>query len=30
MLVKWNQQSALFLLGNEEFHWWILENLLDI
>lgn len=30
MLVKWNQASAMFLLNNEEFHWWILENLLEI
>ncbi|CAD8202317.1 unnamed protein product [Paramecium pentaurelia] len=30
MLIKWNQASAIFLLNNEEFHWWILETLLEI
>lgn len=30
MLVKWNVGSAEFLLKSEEFHWWILETLLDM
>ncbi|CAD8203801.1 unnamed protein product [Paramecium octaurelia] len=30
MLIKWNQASAIFLLNNEEFHWWILKTLLEI
>lgn len=30
MLVKWNPLSGDFLLRNEEFHWWMIENLLEM
>ena len=30
MLVKWNKENCIFLLKCEEFHWWLLEIILDL